>query len=96
MSALYDPNGRACGVDTEVKDYPYLYFTNPTSLLTLDDAVCVKKCPDLGTDSVKLNYNLECKTNTKITTCTQNVYNARAKQDIVCFPVDASKAKVVQ
>lgn len=36
----YDPDHRGCGVDAAVKDYPYIYFTNPLPSL-LYRTVCV-------------------------------------------------------
>ena len=35
---------RQCGVDQEVYDYPYLYYTTPFRP-TIENSVCVKKCP---------------------------------------------------
>jgi len=36
---------RACGVDSGVEDFPYIYFANPTNEKYLYVTVCVKECP---------------------------------------------------
>lgn len=63
LATPYDPNGRACGVDKGVKDYPYIYFTNPTSVATLYETVCVKKCP------TEMSKSLDCAVNDVVKTC---------------------------
>ncbi|CAD8125744.1 unnamed protein product [Paramecium sonneborni] len=40
----FDPDGIACGADFGSKEYPYIYFSNPTPS-TLHQQVCVKSCP---------------------------------------------------
>ena len=35
---------RACGIDDDVKDYPYIYFVTPNSKY-LYRTVCVSSCP---------------------------------------------------
>jgi len=59
----FDPDHRACGIDAAVKDYPFIYFTNPTPT-TLYDTVCVKNCPD-GTSAT-----INCATNSLVKSCT--------------------------
>lgn len=40
----YDSDGRACGKDTGVSDYKYIYMP---SLKTLKRSICVKDCPTM-------------------------------------------------
>ncbi|CAD8162167.1 unnamed protein product [Paramecium octaurelia] len=40
----FDPDAIACGADFGSRDYPYIYFGNPTPN-TLHQTVCVKSCP---------------------------------------------------
>ena len=60
--APYDPDHRACGLDKAVKDYKYIYFTNP-SKGNLWQTVCVKECPK-GTET-----SLKCAPNKVVKTC---------------------------
>ena len=41
----FDYDGRACGYDTAVKNYPYLYWPDPTSLSNIGKTMCVSSCP---------------------------------------------------
>jgi len=36
---------RACGVDSEVANYPYIYFLYPLSPTSLWRTTCVEACP---------------------------------------------------
>jgi hypothetical protein len=60
----YDYNGRMCGMDDEVKDYPYLYFPIPVSTDYLKMTVCVKSCPKSDSE-----LTVECKPTTYHTDC---------------------------
>jgi hypothetical protein len=55
----YDFDGNMCGVDTKVKDYPYLYWPLPGVLEKYrKNTVCVKTCPEVtGTGSVDCFFN---------------------------------------
>ena len=61
LATPYDPNHRGCGVDKEVVDYPYIYFTSP-SPKNLWRTVCVKECPKEGDE-------LKCAVNKYVTDC---------------------------
>lgn len=41
----YDPNGRACGHDNGVLNYPYIYIVAPL-VGYLNRSVCVAECPN--------------------------------------------------
>lgn len=60
--APYDPDHRACGLDGAVKDYKYIYFTNPVKG-SLWQTLCVKECPK-GTETT-----LKCAPNSVVKTC---------------------------
>jgi len=71
----YDSNNprRQCGIDSEVKDYPYLYFTTPFPGL-LNHTVCVKECPtvySLYPNGTKYSgsYVLDCATTSTVSSC---------------------------
>jgi len=59
----FDPDHRACGVDNAVANFPFIYFTNPTSSSNLYQTVCVSECPD-GTKNV-----LSCAPNSVVGSC---------------------------
>ncbi len=80
---------RACGVDDEVKDYPYIYFVTPNPKY-LYRTVCVSSCP-----SDPLPTTLPCAPNSLITSCDQNlvdpinqvvIYNTNLFNNRVCLP----------
>ena len=52
LMAIYDSDGRACGLDKGVKDYPYAYFSRPDPAKTIKEmlsyTLCVKACPTEG------------------------------------------------
>lgn len=41
----YDPDGRACGHDEGVYEYPYIYLVSPLFDF-LNRSVCVLECPN--------------------------------------------------
>ena len=49
LFAIYDSDGRACGLDPVVREYPYAYFSrpNPDSSIPkiMNYTLCVKQCP---------------------------------------------------
>lgn len=65
-------SGNACGLDTNVQDYPYIYFVVPWPGY-LARTVCLKSCPNFATWSS--NLTLECYPNTRVTTCQQSSVN---------------------
>ena len=70
IGAPYDPDHRACGVDTEAVDYPYIYFVTPNIDETgnyLYRTVCLMECPT-GITNV-YTTNLRCLTNNVVTSC---------------------------
>lgn len=72
IGAPYDPDQRACGVDEDAIDYPYIYYTTPivdTSGNFLYRTVCLKECPDNITANV-YGVSLECLVNSQVTACT--------------------------
>lgn len=73
----YDPNDRACGYDTDVLDYPYIYLVTPfpnylnrSININYIRSVCVKSCPNNATN----NLTLVCALNKVVTNCTNNSY----------------------
>lgn len=60
-----DTTPNACGYGL-TKDYPYLYFTEPTSEANMAKTICVKTCPP----NTAANYALDCKTTSTVNTCT--------------------------
>jgi len=45
LFGIYDSDGRACGLDAGVKDYPYAYFSRPSPdniTKTMEYTLCVK------------------------------------------------------
>ncbi|CAD8209007.1 unnamed protein product [Paramecium pentaurelia] len=63
----FDPDGIACGADFGSRDYPYIYFTNPTSN-TLHQTVCVKSCPKPDHKN-SMPIQLECMPNSIVKQC---------------------------
>ena len=79
LATPFDPDGNACGESPGFKEYPYIYFTRPSSEY-LFYSVCVRTCPNWEKDSDKPN-KLECKTNSKVKNCEE-------KSNIVVSPLD--------
>ena len=78
IGAPYDPNHRACGVDSEAIDYPYIYFVTPSSDSSgnyLYRTVCLKECPsNIGSNVYATT--LDCLTNNVVTTCSFKAHPA--------------------
>lgn len=62
LATPYDPDHKPCG-EGKLKDYPFIYFTNPIDTSNLWKNVCVKECP---TDK---STELECAVNTVVKSC---------------------------
>jgi hypothetical protein len=45
LAKPYDPDHRACGVDSGVEEYPFIFFATPEDKF-LYRTVCVKECPN--------------------------------------------------
>ena len=48
----YDFNSKICDVDDEVKGFGKLYFAELETIYSMDQALCVKKCPKKKTDKL--------------------------------------------
>lgn len=64
----YDSNGKGCGLDAPLQDYPYIYFANPIPG-HLNFTLCLSKCPNYN-DTQADNYSLYCKPYGNRTDCT--------------------------
>ena len=53
VSVPYDMQHRACGIDEGVKNFPMIYFLNPTSPTYLWRTACVSSCPTEGESAIK-------------------------------------------
>jgi len=58
---------RACGVDQNVENYPYIYFATPDAKF-LYRTVCVKACPN---EADKIDA-LDCAVNSVVSSCKLN------------------------
>ncbi|CAD8213630.1 unnamed protein product [Paramecium octaurelia] len=63
----FDPDGIACGADFGSKEYPYIYFSNPTPS-TQYQSVCVKSCPKPDRQNT-MPTQLECVPNSIVQQC---------------------------
>lgn len=81
-SILYpwDPDGRQCGVTEGFEDYKYVYWPATTSI---SNFCCVKSCPDGESATI------ECKTNSKVTTCDSAFSYETSKWIYTCAPSNA-------
>jgi hypothetical protein len=78
IGAPYDPNHRACGVDVEATDYPYIYFVTPNIDTTgnyLYRTVCLKECPSNISSNVYAT-TLNCLINDVVTSCSFKAHPA--------------------
>ncbi|CAK85024.1 unnamed protein product (macronuclear) [Paramecium tetraurelia] len=88
----YDPDHRACGVDEDVADYPYIYFANPTNPKYLYVTTCVSECPQEESEPApsarhtKISHLEEAKTNSKLPSelkCQPNSIVKSCKQNML-------------
>lgn len=83
----YDPDHLACGVDSKVQDYPFVYFATPNEKF-LYRTVCVSQCPNATTEVLECMPNsvvTSCKVNPSVGNLSQAVLVYDTVQCILCF-----------
>ena len=82
---------RACGLDTEVKAYPYIYFATPFLNLS-HRTTCVKECPP-GDLSDIFGYKLQCAPNSVIKSCSFAHGNGDLSRSLLIYKTMPCKTK---